>query len=154
MVIDGKKQTQRERKALRNATEVKDVSQIRALPKEFKALAQAASQHPSNDLLPPGEQWVMMDSGANVDAADISSNFPEYADLVTPMSSSVAGGSAECASGNVVQCRGRVRVHGSMDGQETTIAFRDMNIKMPIASMKRRVHGADGFDVFITTMEV
>ena len=51
----------------------------------------------------------------------------------------------------VVECRGQVRVNGTMDGQFTSFNYRDMDIKMPIASMKRRVHGENGFDVFITT---
>ena len=57
---------------------------------------------------------------------------------------------AECASGSVVKCKGQVNVKGSMDGQPTTIAFRDMDIKIPIAALKRRVGGQNGFDVFIT----
>ena len=158
VVIDAKKQSsQRARKVktLRNVksqiSSPEDLAFIKALPTDFAALARIAKQHPSDSLLKPGEQWVMMDSGANVDAADISTHFPEYARLVTPLSPSVGNGGAECASGNVVKCRGRVRVHGSMDGQATSILFRDMDIKMPIASMKKRVQGEDGFDVFITT---
>ena len=89
----------------------------------------------------------MMDSGANVDAANISRHFPEYINSIEAID---ANAGAECASGNVVPCRGRARVQGSLDGQKTSIQFRDMDIKMPIASMRRRVHGPDGFDVFLT----
>ena len=39
---------------------------------------------------------------------------------------------------------------GSIDGQATAIPFKDMKIKMPIASLKNRVVGEDGFDIFIT----
>ena len=75
------------------------------------------------------------------------STFPTI--LSSPLDAGVNAG-AECASGNVVRCRGRVRVEGTMDGQRTAIVFRDMDIKMPIASLKRRIHGDEGFDVFIT----
>ena len=92
----------------------------------------------------------MMDSGANVDAADIDVHFPEYSHLVTPLDASIGGGGAECASGNVVTCRGKVRVEGTMDDQDTDFQFRDMKIKVPIASMRKRVVGKDGFDVYIT----
>ena len=91
---------------------------------------------------------MIMDTGANVDAADIIEHFPEYAHLIEQMESK--NGGAECASGDIVKCRGRVRVHGTMDGHSTSIQFRDMKIKMPIGSMKKRVEGADGSDVFIT----
>ena len=92
-----------------------------------------------------------MDFGANVAAADIKEHFPEYTNLVTPLAAGLGAGGAECASGNVVKCRGKVQVYGSMDGQAASISFRDMDIKMPIASMRRRVQGTDGSDVFITS---
>ena len=57
---------------------------------------------------------------------------------------------AECASGSVVRCRGRARVKGPLNGQGTSIVFCEMDINVLTASMKRRVQGADGFDVFIT----
>ena len=47
-------------------------------------------------------------------------------------------------------CRGQVTVNGSIDGQSTSIPFRNMDIRMPIASMKKRVVGENGFDVFLT----
>ena len=124
-----------------------DLHVIKALPDDFAALTRIAKNHPDDKLLRPGEQWVMIDSGANVDAADIGKHFPEYKHLVEPMRD---GTGAECASGNVVKCRGRVKVDGSMDGQSTSITFRDMDIRMPIASLKGRVQGKNGFDIFIT----
>ena len=91
---------------------------------------------------------MIMDSGANLDAANIVEHFPEYVHVIDQNNSSDGG--AECASGDVVKCKGTVQVNGSLDGQSTSIHFRDMKIKMPIASMKKRVEGADGYDVFIT----
>ena len=91
--------------------------------------------------------WIF-NSGSNVDAADVGEHFSRDAGLVVPTGD--ARNSAECASGGVVQCRGKVVIEGPIDGQATTIPFRDMKIKMPIASMKKRVEGADGYDVFIT----
>ena len=92
----------------------------------------------------------MMDSGANIDAANISKHFPEYLNCIEALNHGTGDGGAECASGNVVPCKGKANVRGTFDGQSTTIAFRDMDIKMPIASMKRKVDGPDGFDVFLT----
>ena len=91
---------------------------------------------------------MIMDSGANLDAADIAEHFPEYVHLTEQNGSNVRG--AECASGDAVGCRGTAYVNGSLDGQSTSIQFRDMKIKMPIGSMKKRVKGVDGYDVFIT----
>ena len=122
---------------------------IKALPGDFKSLAQIARNRPDDRLLGPGEIWVMLDTGANVDAAKIAEHFPEYLNYVEALDTGNNGG-AECASGKVVKCRGRAHVKGLLGGQQTTIPFRDMDIKMPIASMKKRVEGADGFDVFIT----
>ena len=127
-----------------------DLSLIKPLPDDFKELVKLAKNHPSDTLLKPGEQWLMFDTGANVDAADIEEHFPEYANYVVPLDDPNAHGGAECASGNVVKCRGQVTVHGSIDGQPTSIPFRDMKIRMPIASLKKRVVGEDGYDVFIT----
>ena len=92
---------------------------------------------------------MLMDTGANVNAAKIRDHFPPYANYVTAVDSEGGEGCAECASGNVVKCRGKVRVNGTIAGQETSIPFRDMDIKMPISSMKKRVQGKNGFDDFI-----
>ena len=91
---------------------------------------------------------MIMDSGANLDAANIVEHFPEYVHFIEQNNSSDGG--AECASGDVVRCRGTVQVNGSLDGQSTSIHFRDMKIKMQMTSTKKRVEGADGYDVFIT----
>ena len=146
-VIDEKQKiSQKQRK--KNSRKPLDLNAVKALPSDFASLAKIAKNHPGNHLLKPGEQWMIMDSGANLDAANIVEHFPEYVHLIEQNTSNDGG--AECASGDVVRCRGTVRVDGSLDGQSTSIHFRDMKIKMPIASMKKRVEGADGYDVFIT----
>ena len=146
-VIDEKQKiSQKQRK--KNSRKPLDLNAVKALPSDFASLAKIAKNHPGNHLLKPGEQWVIMDSGANLDAANIVEHFPEYVHLIDQ--SNLSDGGAECASGDVVKCRGTVQVNGSLDGQSTSIHFRDMKIKMPIASMKKRVEGADGYDVFIT----
>ena len=127
---------------------IEDLDIIKALPTDFAALAKIAKNHPGNHLLKPGEQWMIMDTGANVDAADILEHFPQYAHLIEKAAPDEIG--AECASGDVVKCRGKVKVTGSFDGQRTSIQFRDMKIKMPIGSMKKRIEGPNGFDTFIT----
>ena len=133
-----------------NTTSVDELAAIKSQPKDFKSLARIARNHPSDDRLRPGEQWVMMDSGANIDAANISEHFPEYLNCIESLNPMSGDGGAECASGSVVKCRGKANVRGSLDGQSTSIVFRDMDIRMPIASMRKRVHGAGGFDVFLT----
>ena len=68
----------------------------------------------------------MIDSGANIDAADIDKHFPAYSKLV---GCDIENDEAECASGNVVKGKGRVTVNGTMDGCETAICFKNMKIK-------------------------
>ena len=150
-VTDAKKKTSQKKKGNQikmKISNVEDLDAVKALPTDFAALARIAKNNPGNHFLKQGEQWMIMDTGANVDAADIIEHVPEYAHLIEQMQSKNSG--AECASGDIVKCRGRVRVHGTMDGHSTSIQFRDMKIKMPIGSMKKRVEGADGSDVFIT----
>ena len=77
----------------------------------------------------------MMVSGSNVSAADIKEHFSEYTNLVTPLAAGPGDGGAECASGDVVRCRGKVQVYDSMNGRATSISFRDMDINVMIASM-------------------
>ena len=40
-------------------------------------MAAAVKKYPSNELLGPGEMWVMLDSGANCDAGDIEEHFKD-----------------------------------------------------------------------------
>ena len=37
---------------------------------------------PSNKLLGPGEMWVMLDSGSNMDAANIEEHFKDYVPFI------------------------------------------------------------------------
>ena len=75
------KDATRQRKQIQRAKKCDDLSVIKALPTGFDELADLAENHPSDSLLKPGEQWVMMDSGANVDAANIAQHFPDYLEL-------------------------------------------------------------------------
>ena len=104
-VIDEKQKTfQKQRK--NNSRKTLDLNAVKALPTDFASLAKIAKNHPGNHPLEPGAQWMIMDSGANLDAADIVEHFPEYVHLIEQNGSN--GGGAECASGNVVRCRGAV----------------------------------------------
>ena len=147
----GISQKERKMKIKRKISSPEDLQKtIKPLPESFTEIAKLARNHPSNKLLKAGEQWLLFDTGANVDAADIEVHYPEYANRVVPLDDPNAKGGAECASGNVVKCRGQVTVQGSIDGRPVSIPFRDMKIRMPIASLKNRVTGENGFDIFIT----
>jgi hypothetical protein len=73
---------------------------IASLPRTGKAMAAAMKKCPSNDLLEAGEVWVMLDSGANIDAADIEEHFKDYVPFIDANPDSK---NAESACGGVVK---------------------------------------------------
>ena len=54
-----------------------DKNIISSLPRTGKAMAAAMKKSPSNELLGPGEMWVMSDSGVNIDAANIEEHLKD-----------------------------------------------------------------------------
>ena len=87
----------------------------------------------------PDEQLVLMDSGSTVNVAKIKKHFPAYEDLVIPSKGSLRGETATTACGGILVNRGKVVVHGSSDGQEVSIPFQDMDVELPIVSVRKCV---------------
>ena len=143
--------TKKDKKKINVLKTTKDIEDlIKPLSWDINELNKCAKLCPSNKLLKPGERWLLMDTGANIDAADIEAHFPEYSNLISNCDVPSASAGAECASGTLVRAEGSALVHGSLDGHRDAIDFKHMKIKIPIASMKNRVAGPDGYDVFIT----
>ena len=63
-------------------------------------MAAAMKKCPSNELLEPGEMWVMLSSGANIDAADIEHHFKDYVPFID---ANADFKNAESACGGVVR---------------------------------------------------
>ena len=121
---------------------------IAALPKDWKGLQEAAEKAPKDVELAPGETWCMFDTGANIDAADIEEHFRDFVPFIQPVTDRMKD--AESACGGMVKTLGTCKVVGTIDGQEASINFRHMKVKIPIASGRNRVRGKNGNDVFIT----
>ena len=111
-------------------------------------MALAMKKCPSNGLLGPGEMWVMLDSGANVDATSIEEHLkdcvPFFIDCNTDSKN------AESTCGGVVTNLGKCTVRGTIDGEDASIGFTHMKVKMPIASLPKRVKGKYGCNILIT----
>ena len=113
---------------------------IPALPQNLKALNKLARKCPAEEeQLAEGEVWVMADTGAAVNAIKVSRDCPQYSDHVRPTASSRRGAGAECADGTFIQERGEARVAVEIDGARHVIPFKDMDVSMPIASMRRTI---------------
>ena len=88
-----------------------------------------------------------MDSGANIDAANIEKHFQ---DCVPFIDANTDSKNAESACGGVVKNLGKCTVRWTIDGEDASIGFTHMKDKMPIASLGKRVKGRDGCNILIT----
>ena len=122
---------------------------MNALPTSRKSLARLAKLCPSKEVaLGPNERWVMADSGSTLHGMNISKELPGYESLVVPLPEHKKGAGAETASGDKVAINGTASLAGLIDGELHTVAFNDMPISMPIASMRQAVK--KGNDLHIT----
>ena len=64
---------------------------------------------------------------------------PKYVKHVHETAASRRGAGAECANGGFIKERGEVKIHVEIDGEQHVIPFKDMDVSMPIASMRRTV---------------
>ena len=117
---------------------------ISALPKSKKALARLAKHFPRDEPLAENEQWVMADTGSTVNAMRVSKSLPKYQHLVRPCDQP----GAECANGETVEIDGELELAGFIDGVLHVVPFKDMNVTMPIASMRQTIK--KGNDLRIT----
>ena len=120
---------------------------IKPLNHTRRGIEHAYKMLPSSDELKPGEQWVLLDSGANVDAADIHEHFADFVPFIEAVPEAPG---AESACGGVVRTLGSCKVTGSIEDTDAAIRFRHMKVKVPIASLRNRVKGKGGSDIFIT----
>ena len=152
-LVMGKKQSQREKaKAARAEPRGDSIviesmadfnsdaarSRMPALPKNINALNRLARKRPeSEEVLQEGEQWVMADTGAAVNAICVRRDCPQYLPHVQASTRRKSG--AECADGTFLEDRGEAKCAVEIDGVKHVIAFKDMDVSMPIASMQRAV---------------
>ena len=110
-------------------------------------MAAAMKKCPSNELFGPGGMWVMLHSGANIDAADIEEHCKHYAPLID---CNTNPNNAESTCGGEVTDLGKCTVRGTIDGEDASIGFTHMKVNMPTASVRKRVEGKYGCKILIT----
>ena len=110
-----------------------------ALPADSEIIDKLAKHYPKDELLGENEIWVLADTGANVSAMKVDRDCPQYAHLVKATANSKKGTGAESACGGAIKERGEVLVDCTIDGEKFQIPFRDMDVTMPLASMRRVV---------------
>lgn len=86
-----------------------------------------------------GEVLCLVDNGSTINAAWIEKHFAEYSKLIQKTSASLRGVSATTAGGQKLVNKGRCTVHGTVDGHEFPIAFKDMETELPILSVRKMV---------------
>ena len=110
---------------------------IHALPQNSQAINRLASRCDIEEPLGPGECWVLADTGASVSALKVQRDCPEYLNYVRATAGSRKGLGASSACGGRLAERGAVKVNMEIDGEVHKIKYRDMDVSMPIASIKQ-----------------
>ena len=119
-----------------NSNAVKDL--MHALPKGKKALARLAKLCPTDaGELAEGEIWVMADTGSTLNGINVAEHLPGLKHLVRPATPGTTG--AECANGGTLDIDGELEVAGTIDGNLHCIPFKDMQVSLPIASMRHAI---------------
>ena len=113
---------------------------ISALPKSKKALAKLAKHFPRDEPLSNNGQWGMADTGSTVNAMRIPKSLPKYQHLVRPCDQP----GAECVNGETVESDGELVLAGFIDGVLHVVPFEDMNVTMPISSMRQTAKTNNG----------
>ena len=85
----------------------------------------------------PNEVLALVDSGSSVNAAWVSKHFPEYARFIEETMASRRGDTATTAGGHTLRHKGKCRISATCSGQDFSTAFRDMEVEMPILSMRK-----------------
>ena len=85
------------------------------------------------------EQLCLVDSESTVNAARIEKHFPQYIKFIQQTLASKRGDSASTAGGQRLKNKGRCVVHGSVDGVEFPIPFKNMEVELTILSIRKMV---------------
>ena len=115
--------------------------------------------HPSLAALPNGRQervelwnlapnnrkyvYIMMDSGASINAAKLSKHVP-FARLFESEGQK-KGEFAQTATGEKIYNKGKFRVEGFVDGHPVSLGFVNMDVDIPVASVRQFI--STGHDV-------
>ena len=112
---------------------------IAALPETEKKFKKLLKSKPLELMCGPDEVLCLVDSGSTVNAAWIAKHFPAYAALVKQTDASRRGDSATTACGKRLVNKGRCVVSGKVGDDSIPVAFKDMEVEMPILSVRKMV---------------
>ena len=128
----------------------KDVDRIAGLcnplPTDRKSLAKVAKKLVKKIALEDDEVLMMVDSGSFAHCVDAEEEFPDHT-ITEPDAKAQSAGNAETACGGILKNLGSIKVSGKVDGQQVSIKFTHMKVKVPILSVRKLV--IDQNDVFI-----
>ena len=112
---------------------------IAALPSDNKAKAEL------QNLAPKSKRYVyiMMDSGASINAARRDKHFP-WAKLCASEGQK-RGEFAQTANGQKLFNKGKFRVEGNVDGHTVSLGFVNMDVDIPVVSVRQFI--GTGHDV-------
>ena len=121
---------------------------VAQIPTERRKLSKIMKILSSKIELEHDEVLVLMDSGSTINVAKIKKHFPMYAGLVIPSTGSVSGETATTACGKRLVNRGKCRIKGASDNQELIIPFQDMDVELPIVSVRKCVKSGKDVSFF------
>ena len=90
----------------------------------------------------------MADTGSTKNCLKVMRDCPQFARFVRETAASRRGAGAESACGSFIKERGEVELMGTIEGDHHEMCFDDMDVTMPIASVRKAVR--TGSDLFIT----
>ena len=109
------------------------------LPTEARKIRKVLRTRPVQLECKPGEVLCLVDSGSTVNAACIAKHFPSYAEMVRSTKKSRAGDFATTACGKQLANRGRCAINSTVDDEPFPVAFKDMDVELPILSVRKMV---------------
>ena len=81
----------------------------------------------------------LVDSGSTINAALVEKHDPQYISNVKDTVKSLRGDHATAAGGAKLYNKGRVTVDGSADNMPFPINFKDMEVELPLLSVRKMV---------------
>ena len=112
---------------------------LAAVPETNKKLKKVMRNTPAALQCQDDEILCLVDSGATINAANVGKHFPAYKPLVTQTAESRQGDGAKTANGHLLVSKGRCLVGAHAQGSDFCISFKDMDIDMPILSVRKMV---------------
>ena len=110
---------------------------VKPLPLDRKSMTKVFKKVDRIDLA-PDEKLVMVDSGSFCHAINARKELPGH--FVHPVKGCDDSTNAESACGGIMKRRGRVKTLSSIDEMELALKWNDMDVKVPILSVRRLCH--------------